>query len=227
MCRADGGIEETGAEKMDYHEPSQGRKIEILNAAANLMSKRGLQDLSLENLAVEAGLSHQVVRYHYSDLEVLMVDLCDHLANGYREILVAGIVDIGEVERLDLFLDFFYDLAEGHSMPANLEVYDALIAYSVGSKALRDRMCDQYTMLGQVVTHELAIAHPELSGSACEELSFMFVSMMHAHWSFVASLGFSRQHSPLARKAIGRLINSYVKDAPSTPVMKRPWSRKS
>lgn len=204
---------------------AQGKKIQILNAAAKLMSNRGIQGFSFENVADEAGLSRQLVRYYYSDLDTLIVDLCDHLANIYREMLVAGIVEVGEVGRLAFFLDFFFDLAEGHPMPINLEAYDAMIAYSVGSEALRDRMCDQYKTLGQVIVHELAIAYPELNGSACEELSFMFVSMMHAHWSFVASLGYSRQHSRLARKAIERLIESYVRDAPTAPLIERPWAR--
>ncbi len=38
-------------------------------------------------------------------------------------------------------------------------------------------------------------AYPQLGGRQCEELSFLFVSMMHAHWSFVATLGYSRDHS--------------------------------
>lgn len=204
---------------------TQDKKAQILNATAALLSRRGLQDLSFENVADEAGLSRQLVRYYYADLELLMVDLCDHLANGYREMLVTGIVDLGKVERLKFFLDFFFDLAAGHPMPGNLEAYDAMIAYSVGSKALRDRMCDQYKVLGQVVTHELAIAHPELNDAACEELSFMFVSMMHAHWSFVASLGHSREHSVLARNAFGRLVDSYLRESPTTPLIERPWSR--
>lgn len=212
---------------MSNSDQARDKKTQILNATATLLSQRGLQALSFENVADEAGLSRQLVRYYYADLELLMVDLCDHLANGYREILVTGIVEAGNVERLNFFLDFFFDLAEAHPMPVNLETYDAMIAYSVGSKALRDRMCDQYKTLGQVMTHELAIAYPELNDAACEELSFMFVSMMHAHWSFVASLGHSRQHSVLARAAFGRLIDSYVRDAPTAPVIERPWSRES
>ena len=211
---------------MTHDDQARGKKTEILSAAANLLSQRGIQGFSFENVADEAGLSRQLVRYYYPDLETLIVELCDHLAGTYRDILVTGIVEIGEVERLKFFLDFFFDLADGHPMPVNLEAYDGMVAYAVGSDALKDRMCGQYRLLGQVMVHELAIAHPELTSSACEELSFMFVSMMHAHWSFVASLGYSREHSVLARQAMDRLIESYVKDAPMAPVIEKPWSRK-
>jgi AcrR family transcriptional regulator len=201
------------------------KKAKILDAAAVLLSKKGVQSFSFENVAYEAGLSRQLVRYYYSDLDTLIADLCEHLGKAYQDILVAGIVDIQKVGRLKFFLDFFFDVAEGHPMPDTLSAYDAMVAYAVGSPELRDRMCDRYKTLGQVVMHELAIAYPELEGAACEELSFMFVSMMHAHWSFVASLGYSRQHSLLARKAFDRLIESYRNDPSQVPLMDRPWSR--
>ncbi len=201
------------------------KKTQILDAAAHLLRVQGAQALSFENIAKEADLSRQLIRYYFSDLEDLIVELCNYLAKGYRDLLVAGVVNVGQVERLQFFLDFFFDLADGHPMPANLEVYDTLIAYSVGSDRLRENMCGQYSVLGQVMIHELAIAHPELDGKACEELSFLFVSMMHSHWSFVASLGYAREHSLLTRKAIDRLIASYIDDEVFVPVMGNPWSR--
>ncbi|MEM6608474.1 MAG: TetR/AcrR family transcriptional regulator [Pseudomonadota bacterium] len=210
---------------MTKTEPTPDKKTKILEAATGLLAERGVQALTFENVASQAGMSRQLIRYYFSDIEALIVDLCDHLGTRYREILVAGILDVGEVGRLKFFLDFFFDLSADHPMPINLEAYDAMVAYSVGSTELRDRMCDQYKTLGQVIIHELAIAHPELDSSACEELSFLFVSMMHAHWSFVASLGYSRQHSQLARRAIDRLIASYIADPPEAPRMERPWLR--
>ena len=90
---------------------------------------------------------------------------------------------------------------------------------------MRERMRAQYRVLGQVMSHELAIAHPRLSHAACEEISFLFVSMMHAHWSFVASLGYSRAHGRLARRAMERLIRAYLDEAEGTPpAMARPWA---
>ncbi|WP_375186144.1 TetR/AcrR family transcriptional regulator [Pseudooceanicola sp.] len=200
--------------------------MQILDAAASLLARDGLQALTFEAVAHEAGLSRQLLRYYYSDMDLLVGDLCDHLAGQYQRLLISGIVDIRQVERLDFFLDFFFGMSSDHPMPVELETYDALIAYSVGSPLVRDRMCNQYHILGQVMIHELAIAHPELKGAACEELSFMFVSMMHAHWSFVASLGHSPDHNRLARNAFARLIRSYLDTPEVVPVMEKPWARR-
>lgn len=190
----------------------------------SLLASKGLQALSYEAIAHQAGVSRQLVRYYYSDQDTLISDLCDHLGNAYRDTLTAGVIDVGKVERLKFFLDFFFDLADERRMPDQLEVYDALVAYAVGSSQLKGRLRAQYQTLGQVIIHELAIARPELEGPACEELSYLFVSMMHTHWSFVASLGYSREHGRLTRSAIDRLIESYANDSSFERVIERPWA---
>ncbi|EAQ01900.1 hypothetical protein OB2597_00745 [Pseudooceanicola batsensis HTCC2597] len=200
------------------------KKVLILRAATEVIRDHGIQAISFERIAHQSGLSRQLIRYYFADLDALIVELSDFLANGYRQIIVSGIVDLGQVERLKFFLDFFFDLADDHPMPDNLEAYDSLVAYAVGSAELRERLRGQYLTLGQVIVHELAIAHPELEGRACEELSFLFVSMMHAHWSFVATLGYARQHGRLTRRAIDRLIASYIQDPSPTPRLERPWA---
>lgn len=121
---------------MNKRDLPQDKKTHILRAATSLLADQGLQALSFEALAHEAGLSRQLARYYYSDLDTLISDMCDHLGNAYRDILVAGVVDMGKVERLKFFLDFFFDLADEHRMPDQLEVYDALVAYAVGSNNL-------------------------------------------------------------------------------------------
>ena len=203
---------------------SHDRKTHILKATTKILNEKGLQGLSFESVANEAGLSRQLIRYYFSDLDMLVSELCDYLGNVYREMIVAGIVEVGQVERLRFFLDFLFDLAEGHRMPANLETYDAMVAYAVGSTQVNERLCAQYMTLGQVISQELAIAHEELDSPSCEELSFLFVSMMHAHWSFVASLGFSREHSRVTRNAIDRLIQSYINESAAEPRLKSVWS---
>ncbi|MCI5074107.1 TetR/AcrR family transcriptional regulator [Oricola sp.] len=215
------------SDKSRNNAESRARKIAILDATARLLREEGLQAFSFDAVATKAGLSRQLVRYYYPKLDELIVDLCDYLAMAYQEMLTTRIVEVGEVERLNFFLDFFFGVSGEHPMPNNLEVYDAFFAYAVGSSALRDRLCDNYKVLGQVIGQELAISHPELDPAACSELSFIFVSMMHAHWGMVASLGFSSQHNRMVRNAFDRLIASYVKDGPTDGVTIKPWARGS
>ncbi|WP_135506574.1 TetR/AcrR family transcriptional regulator [Roseovarius aestuariivivens] len=154
---------------------SSDKKAAILSATTKLLISDGLNALSFEAVAAKAGLSRQLVRYYYPSLDALMIAVCDHLGAAYRDLLIAGIVDLKQVERLPFFLDFFFDLADGHKMPDNLEAYDAFLAYSVTSEAFRERLCSTYKTLGDVMVHELKIAYPDLPGAACKELSCLFV----------------------------------------------------
>ena len=204
---------------------TQDKRVQILSATTRLLTRQGLQVFSFEAVANEAGLSRQLVRYYYTNLDELIVDLCEYLGMAYQEILFKGIVDVGQVERLDFFLDFFFGVSDSAPLPDNLDVYDAFFAFAVGSDALRERLCETYKTLGQVIFQELGIAHPELDASSRNELSFLFVSMMHAHWSYVATLGFSSEHNRITRRAFDRLIASYVNDGPTETLAVTPWTR--
>lgn len=210
---------------MKQDAPITDKKTEILDAATRVLRERGLQSLSHENIANEAGISRQLVRYYYGELEQLMVDLCDHLAASYRDILVRGVQEVGQVQRLDFFLDFFFGVTDQYPMPDNLEVYDAFFAFAVGSSQLKDRLCGTYEMLGHVFLHELSIAHPDLDDFTKKELAFLFVSMMHAHWSFVATLGYSGDHGHVTRAALGRIIKSYLDTPATSPALEKVWHR--
>ncbi len=210
---------------MSASNSNTNKKVVVLDAATKVLRTQGLQTLTFDSIANEADISRQLVRYYYPNLEILMVDLCDHLAATYREILVKSVQEIGQVQRLDLFLDFFFGVTDRYPMPDNLEVYDAFFAFAVGSSQMRDRLCMTYEMLGQVFLHELSIAHPELEDFVASELSFMFVSMMHAHWSYVATLGYSHEHGNITRAAMGRLIKSYLDQPAASPLVSKTWQR--
>lgn len=206
-------------------DPGPNKKLQILDATTALLTTSGLQALSFEMLAKQTGLSRQLIRYYYPSLDGLIADLCDHLGKVYQDVLISGVGKIGQVERLGFFLDFFFGVSADYPMPDNLEAYDSLFAFCVGAPEVKDRLRAKYRTLGQVIQHELAIAHPKLDGPACDELAFLFVSLMHAHWSYIATLGFSQEYNRVARKAIDRLIASYCKDGPTKPAVQASWMR--
>ena len=74
------------------------KKAAVLDAATRVLRTQGLQALTFENVASEAGLSRQLVRYYYANLELLMLDLCDHLAASYGDVLVRGVEEVGQVQ---------------------------------------------------------------------------------------------------------------------------------
>lgn len=211
--------------RVSEDDQSPNKKEQILDATTALLTSSGLQALSFENIAKQTGVSRQLIRYYYPTLDGLIADLCDHLGKVYQDVLIAGVVKVGQVERLDFFLDFFFGVSADYPMPDNLEAYDSLFAFAVGAPEVKTRLRVKYRTLGQVIQHELAIAHPQLDAAACDELSFLFVSMMHAHWSYIATLGFSQAYNKVARKAMDRLIASYCDEGTAKPAVEPSWFR--
>lgn len=185
-------------------------KQKILLGAFRALRSEGLPVISYDRVAESADVSRQLVRYHFKDPDDLMVALCDHLAGLYRDLLVEKAKALQGAARIEMFMDFYFGLLDDAPKPADDQVYDALLSRAAGSPPVRERLRSQYSLLGQVVGHELQLAFPELERRAADELSFIFVSLMYGHWKMVASLGVSRAHNQVTRAAMRRLIQSYV-----------------
>jgi AcrR family transcriptional regulator len=201
------------------------QKTNILNAAFRALKQYGLPHLSYDTIAKEADLSRQVVRYHFKDADTLMVALSEHLAAGYRESLVSVVMQAKGEQRLNLFIDYFLNIRPDFTKPEDDRVFDALFALTTGSQPVRTALQAQYTLLGQVLTHEFMLQYPHLPATAAEELSFLFISIMEGHWKMVATLGFSEDHKHVTRQAMERLIESYTNNHEPSGPLDTIWKR--
>lgn len=187
----------------------QGKRARIVEAAFAVLMKSGLPPLSFDAIANEAGVSRQLVRYYFESAEDLMVELCDRLADSYRQALIDNAARLDDSNRLEMFLDFYFDILDGAPKPKDDQAYDAMMSLATGSARIRTNLRGQYTLLGQVLAHEFRVANPGLSLRACEELSYLFVCLMYGHWKMVATLGVSTSHNRVTRAAMDRLIRDY------------------
>lgn len=199
-------------------------KTAIIEAAFSALKADGLPALSYDRIAQEAEVSRQLVRYHFSHPDDLMVTLCDHLAAIYRDKLIENARNLSGPMRLEMFLDFYFGMIEGHGKPADDQVYDALMARAAGSERVRKSLRDQYSLLGTLLGHELQLVYPNLSKQASEELSYVFVSLMYGHWKMVASLGVDPSHNRVARRAMSRMILNLVEDGGELASDTRIWA---
>jgi AcrR family transcriptional regulator len=198
---------------------------QIVSAAFRVLMQGGVAHLSFDRIANEAGLSRQLVRYYVKDLQSLMVLLCDHLAGAYRSTLIAGVSQLETPNRLAFFLDFYFDLVGDVPKPRDDQAYDAVMAYAAGSRDIRDNLATQYGLLGHVLSHEIEVQYPDMGSHNALELSWLFVSLMYGHWKMVASLGYAEEHNKITRRAMDRLIESYIAQETDDPGGFRPWTR--
>ena len=185
------------------------RRTQIVTGAFDALRKNGLPHLSYDLIAECAGVTRQLVRYHYPDAEALMKDVCDYLAGLYREALITTAGRLEGPARVDAFLDFYFDMLDGTVKPKDDQVYDAMLSLATASDRIRATLADQYRLIGQVLSHEFSVQYKEIEKQSAEELSWLFVCLMYGHWKMVASLGHNPSHNAVTREAMDRLILSY------------------
>ena len=203
------------------------RRQQIIEGALDALLTHGLPHVSYDRIAEAAGLTRQLVRYHFPEPDDLMLEVCNRMAETYRDALIGTAGQLDGPARVDAFLDFYFDLLEGRPKPSDDSAYDAMMSLATARPRVQDALADQYKLVGQVLSHEFAVQYSELDQRSAEELSYLFVSLMYGHWKMVASLGFSPSHNRIARQAMERLIRSYQQASLPTVENAKPWQRDS
>lgn len=189
------------------------RKIQeqqIVQGVADLLLSQGPPLPSYSDISEKTGLSRQLIRYYFDDPDELMCQVCDLLAQAYMMSLVRGVDALKGPKRLQFIFDFYFDLAQDIRKPRDDQSYDAMMAYAARSERVRTNLRAQYTLLGQVLQLEIKMQYPDLTLEDCAEISYLFVCIMYGHWKMVGSLGVSEDHNVITRRAIDRVIASYV-----------------
>lgn len=206
---------------------AMSRRQQIIDGAYEALLSHGLPHLSYDRIAETAGLTRQLVRYHFPEPDDLMLEVCNRMAETYRDALIGTAGQLDGPERVDAFLDFYFGLLEGRPKPADDSAYDAMMSLATAHPRVRDALSDQYKLVGQVLSHEFSVQYSEIDQRGAEELSYLFVSLMYGHWKMVASLGFSTSHNRIARQGMERLIRSYQAESLPQIENSKPWQRES
>ncbi|MCV6593292.1 MAG: TetR/AcrR family transcriptional regulator [Silicimonas sp.] len=189
----------------------------IVDGAFELLMDEGLPHLSYSRIADTIGIPRQLIRYYFADPDDLMLALCDKIAAVYREALIQGMNAFEGDNRVGLFMDFYFDLLEAPRKPRDDQVYDALMSLAARSDRIKGNLRQQYNLLGHVVSHEIRQQYDNIPLPVCEQISFVFVSLMYGHWKMVASLGLNEDHKHITRQAIDRLLESYRRNPEPAP----------
>ena len=187
------------------------RRAEIVDALYDAIRDDGISLPSYDQIARKGDMSRQLVRHYYRDAEQIAVDLCDRLAETYRDHLTRGVLHAEPAARLRVLLDFYFDRLSGKGLakPKDDAVYDALFALAGVSERVHAKLREQYVELMRTLSRELHLAHPDLPRVACRELAYLVVTQMCGHWKMKATLGMVADDA-VPREAIDRLIASYA-----------------
>jgi AcrR family transcriptional regulator len=93
------------AEPAPATENNEGRRIEMLDAAASLICERGFGDTRIADVAKRAGVSSALVIYYFGTRDRLLVDALRHSENSFYEAAEKMLSEVSSLrERLSLLI---------------------------------------------------------------------------------------------------------------------------
>ncbi len=93
----------------------ENTRDKILDAAENLFAQKGYSGASVKNIADQAGVTGAMIHYFFKSKEALYNAVLERVANELYEMGMHIIsTQKPALERLELYIDSFYDYAEKH-----------------------------------------------------------------------------------------------------------------
>lgn len=184
-------------------------KSQIVQGAIAHLDAQGPPYASYANIADAANLSRQLMRYYYPEPDILMLEVCDTLAEAYRSALSESSAQFDGSAKLDYILDFYFGLTDQPAGHSGYGCADALTAHAAGHEKLKSAMREKYTLMGQALQLEIKVAYPDLTLRACAELAYLCLCILQGNRKLSGSLGMDKAHSQIARKSIDRMIKSF------------------
>jgi len=191
---------------------SEIRRPEIIEALQKSIVTDGVNIPSYDQIANHGEMSRQLIRHYFPDEEEMMLALCETLEQVYRDCLVKSAIAATGGSRLQLFIDFYFNLLSDRGLPKppDDKIYDALLSYANTHEPLREKLHNGYQLVQMTFAHEIQVSYPELPQSGCKELGYIITATMYGHWKMVKTIGFSESYSIVARDSVMRVIESYV-----------------
>lgn len=167
---------------------------------------------SYDQIAKHGEMSRQLIRHYFSNEEDMVLALLEALQNAYRDCLVQTAIAAVDGRRLQVFIDFLFDLMRDRGLPkpADDQMFDVILSYANTHPKVKERLHSGYELVQMTLAHEIQVSFPDLPQSACKELGYLIVVAMYGHWKMVIAAGFSEDYSLVARDAVNRLIESYA-----------------
>jgi AcrR family transcriptional regulator len=106
---------------------SEERRLEILEAFARCVARRGLEATTLDDVAREAGLQRAMIRHYVGNRDTLVREALEHLSAQYLARAAEALDALGNALDVDAMLDFFFLGDYVFGMPEQNRVFDSLL----------------------------------------------------------------------------------------------------
>lgn len=137
-------------------------KRKILISASKLLQERSFSNISIADIAREAGITKGSIYYYYNSKEDLLYDVAD----GYLELLFHDLMVWVEDENKDTSLPRFlrYVFQRGVGDPGKSLRLHLTVEAIAGNQKLREKLLGRYRMFKNILNVKLKERKPDADG---------------------------------------------------------------
>jgi len=178
------------------------RSAQVIGAFVALIGERGLEAVTLDDVARAAGVDRTVIRHYVGNRQDLIWAAVDHLAVRYER---ASRDALGDDPSLDRWLALLF--GGGWGTAVDDAAFDVLIQEAIRDDALRERMRAGYAVLVDAVADAVRGVAPQASRRATVDVAYSIVCLAEQNLTMQA-LGFPHARATAARRAARALADA-------------------
>lgn len=179
------------------------RRRQVVSAFIDLVAERGLERVTLDDVANASGIQRTALHHFVGNREELIVAAVDELVRRYE--VSAAELGVGEAPTVDRLITLLFSDEMTRDQPVESAAFVALLAEAVRRPAARDAVIKGYdTVLGQF-TSALRREYPRAPIARIRDTAYLVVCLVEKNTA-LQLLGYPRARQLAARSAARWLV---------------------
>jgi AcrR family transcriptional regulator len=179
------------------------RRRQVLSAFIDLISERGLERVTLDDVAAAAGVQRSVIRHYVGNRTDLVRDAVEMLADRYGSLVQAR---LGPTPSVTELVDHLFSADWVTGMAAEDRALDVLLQEAVRDDVTRDRIRVMYQAYVDGIAAAIRAENPSVKATAAKQVAYQVVCLAE-HNAMMQRLGLAAGQSKATHHLARRIVD--------------------
>lgn len=178
------------------------RRAEIVDAFIRLVAVHGLEGVTLDDVASEAGVKRAAARHFVGNRPELIAAAVEELTRRYRTTVAEAVGEAPSIERL---IDALFGRVWVHDLSDVSHAFDALMQEAARHAPTRVLVKQAYEVLLDEIAKALERSRPSMSAAERRDAAYA-IACLAEHNALMQQLGFPAARSAAAKQCARALV---------------------
>ncbi len=178
------------------------RRAEVVDAFIRLVAAHGLESVTLDDVASEAGVKRAAVRHFVGNRPELIAAAVEELTLRYRATVEEAVGEAPGIERL---IDALFGRVWVHDLSDVSHAFDAVMQEAARHEPTRVLVRQAYEVLLDEIDHALERSRPAMNAAERRDVAYA-IACLAEHNALMQQLGFPAARSASAKRCARALV---------------------